>query len=110
MGGAVPGVVGIVSVRVDGLREAISGTVIIGSMDGCPIVIDASSSSKSSLVAINGGCRERHQTKKARQHEYVITGNSQLREGIILVDILTQPRIDPVGQKNVHVNQLANTF
>jgi hypothetical protein len=72
MGGAVPGVVGIVSVRVDGLREAISGTVIIGSMDGCPVVIDASSSSKSSLVAINGGCRERHQTKKARQHEYVI--------------------------------------
>jgi len=68
MGGAVPGVVGIVSVRVDGLRG--SGT---GSVDGCRVAIEASSSSKSALVVIDGGYRERHQTKNTRQHEYVIS-------------------------------------
>lgn len=71
LGAVVLGVGGILSVRVDGLREAVSETVT-GSMDGCQLPMEASSSKP----ATDRACRERHQTKKARQHEYTITANS----------------------------------
>jgi hypothetical protein len=74
LGAVVPGVGRILSVRVDGLREAVSETVVIESMDGSLLPMEASSSKS----AIDGACRERHQTKKARQHEYTITADSQL--------------------------------
>jgi len=69
---AVTGVCRIVSVSVDGfLDEALSGIVVVGIVDGFPVPIEASSS-KPDLVATDGGCREHHQTQKARQHEYAI--------------------------------------
>lgn len=70
------GVVEVVRVRADGLREAIWET-------GTYEPIEASSSLKSVLTEMDGGCRDRHQTKKVRQHEYAITGHSKLQEGII---------------------------
>lgn len=60
-------------VNVEGLLEPISGNAM-ENVEWCPTDIDASSSSKSSFVAsVDWGCRERHQTKKPRQQEYVIT-------------------------------------
>ena len=73
---AVTGVVGIASVRVDGLLEVVSATAV-ESVDGFLDPME-DSSSKSALAEIDGGWREHHQTQKTRQHEYTITGLRQL--------------------------------
>ena len=84
------GVVEVVRVRADGLREAIWGA-------GRYEPIEASSSLKSALTEMDVGCRDCHQTKKARQHEYAITGHSKLRKESYLIGTHTQYRVDPIG-------------